>query len=80
MDLDKLRELPKKPPKELTKRPLRQIRQFCLECVGGSVAEVASCTGVKCPLWEMRFGRHVDTQRSKDPDSLDREKVLARFR
>ena len=57
-----------------------KIRQFCLECVGGIAQEVATCTGVKCPLWEMRFGNHVTTQRKRDPDSLDRQKVLARHR
>jgi hypothetical protein len=28
----------------------------------------------------MRFGKHVATQRKRDPESLDREKVLARHR
>lgn len=73
MDLDRLKDLPKGPKKALEERPLRQIRQFCLE-------EVANCTGVQCPLWEMRFGKHVATQRKRDPESLDREKVLARHR
>lgn len=69
------------PPKEQrTDQPYRKIRKFCLECVGGSVQDVADCTGVNCPLWEMRFGRGVDTQRRRDPDSLDRQKVLAKFR
>jgi len=80
MDLDRLKDLPKGPKKALEERPLRQIRQFCLECAGGSVVEVANCTGVQCPLWEMRFGKHVATQRKRDPESLDREKVLARHR
>lgn len=80
MDLERLKDLPRGPKKALEERPLRQIRQFCLECVGGIAQEVATCTGVKCPLWEMRFGNHVTTQRKRDPDSLDRQKVLARHR
>ena len=65
---------------ERTDLPYRQIRKFCLECVGGSAPEVATCTGVNCPLWEMRFGKPVASSQRKHPDLMDREKVLARHR
>lgn len=71
-------ELPPKP--ERTDVPLKQIRKFCLECVGGSANEVATCTGIKCPLWEMRFGKPVSSSQRRHPDLMDREKVLARNR
>lgn len=65
---------------ERTDLPYRQIRKFCLECVGGSAQEVATCTGVKCPLWEMRFGKPVASSQKRHPELMDREKVLARHR
>lgn len=62
---------------ERTDLPYRQI---CLECVGGSAQEVATCTGVKCPLWEMRFGKPVASSQKRHPGLMDRQKVLARHR
>lgn len=36
----------------------KQIRKFCLECVGGSSALVKTCTASGCPLWAWRFGKN----------------------
>lgn len=36
------------------------IRAFCLECVGGSYAEVAACTCHDCPLYHMRPRKESD--------------------
>ena len=33
------------------------IRLFCLDCMGGSAAEVARCASKGCPLWPHRKGR-----------------------
>ena len=35
----------------------RAIRYNCLDCVGGSQADVRKCGLVKCPLWPFRMGR-----------------------
>ena len=32
------------------------IRAFCIECVGGSIAEVRSCDNAGCSLWLYRNG------------------------
>jgi hypothetical protein len=37
-------------------QPLQAIRETCVECSGGSRAEVARCTARSCPLWPFRFG------------------------
>lgn len=51
----------------------KQIRKFCLECVGGSPSLVRHCTGFSCPLWAWRFGK--SPQFVKDGDLLDPAKV-----
>lgn len=39
------------------KRPLLQaIRQNCIDCAGGSQAEVRRCGMVTCPFWPYRMG------------------------
>ncbi len=37
-------------------RPLKAIRQHCLECSGGSTKEVKECAMAECPLHHLRFG------------------------
>jgi len=37
----------------------KAIRLFCLECMGGSAAEVGRCESHACPLWPYRLGRGV---------------------
>jgi hypothetical protein len=38
----------------LPETPLEAIRQFCIECSGGSLAEARKCPDVQCPLWPFR--------------------------
>lgn len=33
----------------------RAIRAHCIECVGGELSEVRSCTGRDCPLYPWRL-------------------------
>ena len=40
------------------KSPVKAIRQFCLDCCGGSSAEVRACTSVNCALKPFRFGKN----------------------
>lgn len=42
----------------MTKSPIKAIREFCLECCGGSSADVKSCTAPMCPLHAFRFGKN----------------------
>lgn len=38
--------------------PLRAIREFCLQCMGGTTNYVKECSLAKiCPLWPYRMGR-----------------------
>lgn len=57
-------------------KPLKQIRKFCLQCVGGSDL-VKTCLGFDCPLWALRFGTPAATVRRKSPELLDPAKVRA---
>ena len=43
--------------KKLT-NPVKAIRAFCMECVGGSANEVKLCPSMRCPLHPFRFGRN----------------------
>ena len=38
--------------------PLRAIRAFCLECMGGSADGVRECTAPNCWLYSYRLGRN----------------------
>jgi len=38
------------------KRPLLDaIKQNCIDCAGGSVAEVRRCRAIACPMWPYRM-------------------------
>ena len=36
---------------------LKQIRLFCLDCMGGNSQEVVNCTCPKCSLYDFRQGK-----------------------
>lgn len=38
--------------------PLKAIKCFCIECMGGQVTYVKDCTSKTCPLYEFRFGKN----------------------
>lgn len=38
--------------------PIKAIREFCLECCGGSSAAVKNCTAPNCNLYAFRFGKN----------------------
>ena len=40
------------------KNPVKAIREFCLECMGGSRDEVTKCSRPECPVYEFRFGKN----------------------
>lgn len=50
------------------------IRKQCLECMGGSYAEVRNCDRVDCPLWYRRHGCSPQTAIERgliDIDTID---------
>lgn len=52
-------------PKSLS--PLKRIRAFCLECMGGNRRLVRDCPDLSCHFHSYRFGRHAGDA----PDGLD---------
>lgn len=51
---------PSKPPtsrKKTTRTPIASIRAKCVDCAGGSRAEVKSCELTDCALWPYRLGK-----------------------
>lgn len=40
------------------KSPLKAIRQNCIDCCCGHVAEVKQCTVTKCALYPFRMGKN----------------------
>ncbi len=44
-----------------TLTPLKAIRANCLDCSGGSPAEVRLCAIPDCPLYGYRFGKRPKT-------------------
>ena len=38
--------------------PMKVLRQFCLECMGGSAQFVRECKSTNCPLHLYRFGKN----------------------
>jgi hypothetical protein len=57
------------------KNPVKAIRAFCLECSGGSTAEVKSCPRSVCPLFPFRFGKNPYRQRREMTE--EEKRVLA---
>lgn len=43
--------------------PLKAIRAFCLDCVGGSAQDVKECSSKICVLKPFRFGKNPYTKR-----------------
>ena len=43
--------------KKIITNPVKAIRAFCLDCMGGSSNEVKQCSTEDCPLWNFRFGK-----------------------
>lgn len=63
---------PLRPLPEGVRGAAKQIRKFCLDCVG-TAPLVKTCVGFNCPLWAWRFGK--SPQFVKNADLLDPAKV-----
>ena len=40
------------------KNPVKAIRAFCVDCMGGSYNEVKQCSSESCPLYPFRLGKN----------------------
>jgi len=51
-------------------RPMKSVRAFCLDCMGGSPKNVEGCEDSGCALWHLRFGRSAEAsaRRGKSVD------------
>ena len=65
LSVDDLRELGH--PEKLTKN----IRAKCLDCAGGSEAEVRKCVACDCPLWPFRMGKNPFYGKKREEDSSE---------
>lgn len=45
--------------------PLQAIRAKCIDCSGGSCAEVEQCTATGCALWPLRLGANPKRRRAR---------------
>lgn len=55
--------------------PLRAIRARCLECSGGSTAEVRECVIPSCPLYPFRMGKNPNIVLSDEQRAARAERV-----
>ena len=58
--------------------PLKAIRSFCIECMGGQVREVKDCTAPNCPLYAFRMGKNP--YRSRELTDEERQAIAERLR
>ena len=57
-----------KPKKQ--KKPLKAIREFCIECMGGRendgyLKHIKNCVSFDCALFDFRFGKNPYTRKRK---------------
>lgn len=55
--------------------PVKAIREFCLECSGGSSSEVKHCTAPNCPLYAFRFGKNPYIKREMTEEQKEAAKI-----
>jgi hypothetical protein len=58
---------------------LSAIRDKCIDCSGGSTAEVARCVAVSCALWPFRMNKNPFRVRKDESELTDAQRE-ARFR
>ena len=63
------------------KSPIKAIRAFCLQCLGGSAADVKTCTVEHCALWHFRHGknpyRKPPTEKQREAGRKNARRMLA---
>jgi hypothetical protein len=58
--------------------PLAALRLRCVDCCGGSAAEVRKCTALTCPAWPFRMGANPWRAALSDAEKTRRRNLLAR--
>lgn len=59
----------------LEDRPLKAIRAFCNDCVGGNSHEIKKCCAYDCSLWPYRLGVGSRVAHKDRPELMSREYV-----
>ena len=59
----------------MTTSPIKAIREFCLECCGGSSHDVRLCTAPNCPLYAFRFGKNPYIKREMTEEQKEAAKA-----
>jgi hypothetical protein len=49
------------------RNPLKVIREFCTDCMGGSIQGIRLCTSVGCAFWPYRLGKNPYRTPGKTP-------------
>lgn len=42
----------------MSKSPLKTIKEYCINCCGGSIYEVKNCPATQCELYPFRLGKN----------------------
>jgi hypothetical protein len=58
----------------------RAVKEYCVECSGGTPQEVTICGLVDCPLWGFRFGGSPDSPSFKRRMSDAKERKPEEFK
>lgn len=58
--------------------PLKAIREKCIDCCCGNMAEVKRCTAEDCPLWRFRFGTNPD-RKKRELTEQQKQAMIARL-
>ncbi len=56
-----------------SRKILRVVRAFCVECMGGAAHEIARCTSRHCPLFPFRSADSVRQGFDAAADALEKE-------
>ncbi len=57
---------------------LKNIRTFCLQCMGGIAEEVRLCTAPRCQLYIFRFGLDPAPNKAKSDAAKVRQNLFKR--
>ena len=60
--------------------PVKVIREKCVDCCCGNMAEVARCTAVNCPLHPWRMGKNPYRKPLTDEQKAERRARLLKQR
>lgn len=56
------------------------IVEKCLDCCCGQKAEVRKCDIKKCPLWQFRLGKDLESTRTSNLTEEQRQEIAERLK